>query len=72
MFYHMFPPFVSAIMADHKRPKHGQHKRPKYVVEHRCMHGVLSVVFVLVVEQMLIGKNYGLMIPKINVPFVST
>ena len=33
MFYHMFRPFVSAIMADHKRPKHGRHKRPKYVVE---------------------------------------
>jgi hypothetical protein len=65
MFYHMFRPFVSAIMADPKRPKHDQHKRPKYVVEHRCMHGVLSVVFVLVAEQMLIGKHCR-MIPKLT------
>jgi hypothetical protein len=32
------------------------------------MHGVLSVVFVLVVEQMLIGKHNGMMIPKLTCP----
>lgn len=68
MFYHMFRPFVSAIMADDKRPKHGRHKRPKYVVEDRRMHGVLNVVFALVVEQMLTGKHNGMMISKLTCP----
>jgi len=68
MFYHMFRPFVSAIMPDHKRPNHGRHKRSKYVVEHRRMHGDLSFVFVLMVEEMLIGKHIGMMIPKLTCP----
>ena len=64
----MFRPFVSAIMADRKRPNHGRHDRPKYVVEHRRMHADLSVVFDLTVEQMLTGKHNGMMVPKLTRP----
>jgi hypothetical protein len=68
MFYHMFRTFVSAIMADHKRPNHGRHKRPKYVAEHRRLDGVLNAVFVLIVEQMLTGKHSWMVIPKLTCP----
>jgi hypothetical protein len=70
VFHNIFRPFVSDIWADHKRLKHGRHKRPKYVAEHRWIHGVLSVVFVLIVEQMLIGRNNGMIIPKLTCPLI--
>jgi hypothetical protein len=35
-------------------PDDGRHKLPKHVVEHRWMHGVWSVVFILMIKQTLL------------------